>query len=1813
MKMRKVEIAAVALSVALSSGLAAEVPDLTDSMEAMCNPNATRWTASQPLARAATSLGVCDGKLFVSGGDWDDNLGPCPIFSVDPCTGAYVKEFESGTESIDYFRTDSEGCLYAPSVDPREGHANECNVARRNADGTWTALKIAPYRWISDAYYGTHTWDVAFWKGNIFTAGYGIGVGPEKTTARLSDATPQINSLYRVYASQFGGTFKRYRRFYAFLAFEDDIFCYPLVYSGVGNNAYSKIGSYDYEEWRYDEATGKFACTTNAFSNVTPGLARSDLAFVSDSSMDVQLWHPTAFKGRVLYIAGIPEMTTVPFALYTAQNVNHSVKATRVNLGSGVFPFDIFVHDDVATVLAAQYDSTAKKAVNSVWESTDGVTFTKKFTFSGVQHACAIAWCDGAYFVAMGARDAVKNAWTFTGTDEVGKIYRIRDPAYADAIQVVAENAEVSVPEGGTAVARFKLAAQPAASVTAAVRVSGGVPAVSTVVASVTFTPQDWNQWHEVPLAAAEDETEEVVASRLVCGAGDPAALRAASVTVTPVNNDIFVPLTTADSGAVATNSATHAQYGANGAFDDNRSDTNGRWLSTKADHMFVVWKFNAATAVNMLRVWNGSDSAGGYASASRAPKAWTFSGSNDGENWTALDTRSNETGWSASGESRMYSFGNDTAYLYYKFDCTALNGASDYLQIWELEFYYIKDEGGGPEDPPEPVDVTDALEYLGNPAYSRWPNSPMSRHVQDLFPYKGKIYTSGGEWDTNTGPCPIWAVDPYSGVYTNEFDAGTDAIYEFKEFSDGRLYTSAIDLHEGAANVGSTFRRGLDNVWTAYLTACTACNITDFGGFAYEGYRIHNWDMAEWKGYVFVCGYGISGSTNWCTKAMFDTTPQLKSVNRYYDDPKTQANPDQVGLRRFCTFLPFDDDIYCYPIQEAEANNIGRFDWEEWRFNASTRKFVCQTNTWANVAPGITLEAASFTFPTNSRADVQLWHPTKFGSRVLYVVGGHGDDGFNIPPWAAYSAVSENHHVKATKIDLGGDGVKPFDICVAGNTAYIVAGEAGMKATMVTNSVWKSTDGVNFSKLFTFVSTRQASAICYYDGYFFLGMGANNFTKNGWPKVKGTDVSGRIYRVRLPQGSAPTVVASTNAVSVAEGGSGSVSFRLAAKPATNMTLRVWVTDSRIAPSVASLSFTTSNWNANQTVPFSALEDDESDANFKGAIVCGTGGPDCLSASVIVTATNNDFRVVETAPDGLVDLTRPDGNFTTTVPEGVTLTYNKPFNDCDVNTNKEERLVAKAMEFSVTYDFGTPTNVNAYGILNFGNSGYSPVDRAPRVWTFEGSNDGASWTPLDMRRFEKNWAIGEYRYYSFTNTVNYSKYRISFMGNNGNEYTQVGRLEFYHVGDWPSGGDEPGPIGGDGNGFARKTTFAPSATALAKIGSTAWTDFPVLLRLPAAVSSQLRSASGTDLLIEDESGTALSFEVETFNPSGTTLVWVKVPSLSSATVLTVYFCGAANTANDPTAVWTRYAGVWHFAPSAAGTMTVPDATGNGLAGATTSTLAAYEGPAGLGALQAGSVVRAPDYDGKLDSAAQFSASGWFKAPTQSNSWWSIVSKKVGITTGANGENLWNIDKGWYIELPQSKTKLNLVYSTSAQMSVPDVSANWNYFQVVSDGSTLKVYLNGSTSPAKSVNYTVKASGTPYQMCRAGGCNRELRVRNGAASAAETALKYATMADESFFAIGEIETVGVFVPAPVIGGEGVPGPAFGVNQAGAPVFAFAIGNAVKGMRYRVYRTASLSDPFEPWGEVITAGADGVLDFAVATDGAPSGFFKVEPAR
>ena len=104
-------------------------------------------------------------------------------------------------------------------------------------------------------------------------------------------------------------------------------------------------------------------------------------------------------------------------------------------------------------------------------------------------------------------------------------------------------------------------------------------------------------------------------------------------------------------------------------------------------------------------------------------------------------------------------------------------------------------------------------------------------------------------------------------------------------------------------------------------------------------------------------------------------------------------------------------------------------------------------------------------------------------------------------------------------------------------------------------------------------------------------------------------------------------------------------------------------------------------------------------------------------------------------------------------------------------------------------------------------------------------------------------------------------------------------------------------------------------------GSETLTDFPVLVKISSALNgfdySACKVEGGGDLRFADASGNLLASEVDTWNPSGESLVWVKVPSFNKDTVITAYY-GNGNpdpvTASD---VWSNgYVGVWHLNESA---------------------------------------------------------------------------------------------------------------------------------------------------------------------------------------------------------------------------------------------------------------------------------------------------------
>lgn len=72
---------------------------------------------------------------------------------------------------------------------------------------------------------------------------------------------------------------------------------------------------------------------------------------------------------------------------------------------------------------------------------------------------------------------------------------------------------------------------------------------------------------------------------------------------------------------------------------------------------------------------------------------------------------------------------------------------------------------------------------------------------------------------------------------------------------------------------------------------------------------------------------------------------------------------------------------------------------------------------------------------------------------------------------------------------------------------------------------------------------------------------------------------------------------------------------------------------------------------------------------------------------------------------------------------------------------------------------------------------YAEPNRAPQAWTFEGSNNGTTWTVLDTRTSQTAWVSPQQvRYFSFSNSTAYTYYRLNVSANNGDGLLAVAEL-----------------------------------------------------------------------------------------------------------------------------------------------------------------------------------------------------------------------------------------------------------------------------------------------------------------------------------------------------------------------------------------------------------------------------------------------------
>ena len=344
--------------------------------------------------------------------------------------------------------------------------------------------------------------------------------------------------------------------------------------------------------------------------------------------------------------------------------------------------------------------------------------------------------------------------------------------------------------------------------------------------------------------------------------------------------------------------------------------------------------------------------------------------------------------------------------------------------------------------------------------------------------------------------------------------------------------------------------------------------------------------------------------------------------------------------------------------------------------------------------------------------------------------------------------------------------------------------------------------------------------------------------------------------------------------------------------------------------------------------------------------------------------------------------------------------------------------------------------------------------------------------------------------------------------------------------------------------FARRIAFTAGGYA----GSSWLYDFPVLVRLSTSVSgfSYSNCAEGK-FVFTDAYGNRIPYEVDTWNASGTSLVWVRLPELQKNTTFYMYFDGEPSSANTSSSTWTAYSGVWHMKEASAtgvadsadgefGAMSVSGKTTNGaqesvagVFGSARTTATATSGKSFL------SVAQNSDASTKLGPS--FSVSGWVKCTGEPTSLVPFMSRKPGLNWQSGWEvalagssQLW---VGGRLDKPNQGTGL----TATASGLVADA---WTHIAVVystaynNTESSATVYVNGSTNgvsttgaiqiPKNAGTSVFSFGGREYDDFSLVGSFDELRYRNGTVGADWVKAEY-DQSGTAFLSNGGVEVSG----------------------------------------------------------------------------------------
>ena len=258
-------------------------------------------------------------------------------------------------------------------------------------------------------------------------------------------------------------------------------------------------------------------------------------------------------------------------------------------------------------------------------------------------------------------------------------------------------------------------------------------------------------------------------------------------------------------------------------------------------------------------------------------------------------------------------------------------------------------------------------------------------------------------------------------------------------------------------------------------------------------------------------------------------------------------------------------------------------------------------------------------------------------------------------------------------------------------------------------------------------------------------------------------------------------------------------------------------------------------------------------------------------------------------------------------------------------------------------------------------------------------------------------------------------------------------------------------------------------------GAAPLTNFPVLVRLSPALNKfdySLCQSGGADLRFADAEGNLIPCEVDTWNPDGESLVWVKAPLLSRSTRLTAYYGCANPPANAPSAVWSNgFVGVWHLGGTALPLVEssgVSTAFNESKGGETLGASGAIGGAVDFTTGGRTGRLTAPD-DDDLDGFSSFTVELWSKQAEGSSDYQPYLLTKV-----ASGEYAYTFYQNkataktnsvFYVYSDATNNGRKNIAGDSRNLVVPSMGV-WNHQAIVRDIAARKSfsYLDGTAIP-----------------------------------------------------------------------------------------------------------------------------------------------------